>query len=500
MILRPRLEDFKIIGFYLGKIILGLAFTMAIPIAAGLCFGELNPTLDFLIGIEISALLGLLLLKICYTDKDLNWMQGMIVVSLSWVVAMLLGAIPLYLSGHWRSYLDANFDAMSGFATTGLSLVQDLDHLSRTHNLWRHLIMFLGGQGIVVIALSFFVRGFSGAFKMYVGEARDEKILPNVIHTSRFIWLVSIVYLILGTLALGITGIFDGMKPVNSFFHGACVFMAAFDTGGFAPQSQNILYYHSSVYEAITVIIMLLGALNFKLHYHLWTGNRKEIFRNIETVTLFITIIATFSIVAAGLAQIGSYPQSGILFRKGFYQLISGHTGTGFQTVYPQQFITDWSHLALAGVVGAMALGGAICSTTGAVKMLRIGIICKAFKEDLKRIIMPERAIIIEKFHHIREVFLEDKMVRSALMITLAYIILYGIGALIGMFYGYPFLNALFESTSAAANVGLSCGITNIAMPNALKITYIVQMWAGRLEFMSVFTIIGFFVASLKGK
>jgi len=501
MILKPRLEDLKIIGFYLGKIILGLAFTMAVPILAGLCFKELNPALDFLISIEISVFLGLLLLKICHTEKDLNWMQGMIVVSLSWIVAMFLGAIPLYLSGHWKTFLDACFDAMSGFATTGLVLVQDLDHMSYTHNLWRHLIMFLGGQGIVVIALSFFVRGFSsGAFKMYVGEARDERILPNVVHTSRFIWLVSFVYLVLGTIALGITGIFNGIKPLNSFFHGVCIFMAAFDTGGFSPQSQSILYYHSLVYEIITVIIMVLGAFNFKLHYHLWMGNRKEIFRNIETSTLFITIIITFSIVAVGLVQMGSYPSAVTLFRKGFYQLISGHTGTGFQTIYPQQFLADWNNLALVGVTLAMALGGAVCSTTGAIKMLRIGVIFKAFKEDLKRIIMPERALVIEKFHHIKEVFLEDKLVRSAFIITLAYIILYGLGALVGMFYGHPFLNALFESTSAAANVGLSCGITNIAMPAALKVTYIIQMWTGRLEFMSVFTILGFLIAALKGK
>jgi len=500
MILKPQLKDLKTIGFYLGKIILGLAFTMAIPILVGLCFGEVNPVLDFVIGIEISVLLGLFLMKICYTDEDLNWMQGMIVVSLSWVAAMILGAIPLYLSGHWKSFLDACFDSMSGFATTGLVLVQNLDHISYTHNLWRHLIMFLGGQGIVVIALSFFVRGFSGAFKMYVGEARDERIMPNVINTSRFIWLVSIVYLILGTLALGITGIFNGMKPINSFFHGACVFMAAFDTGGFAPQSQNILYYHSLIYEIITIVIMVLGALNFKLHYHLWSGNRKEIFKNIEVVTLFITIITTFFIVAVGLAQIGSYPSALILFRKGFYQLISGHTGTGFQTIYPQQFLDNWNPLALAGVIIAMALGGAVCSTTGAIKMLRVGIIFKAIKEDLKRIIMPEKAIIIERFHHIKEIFLEDRLVRSALTITLAYIILYGLGTLVGMFYGYPFLNSLFESTSAAANVGLSCGITNTTMPAGLKITYIIQMWAGRLEFMSVFAILGFLYATIKGK
>jgi trk system potassium uptake protein len=500
MILKPRLEDFKIIGFYLGKIILGLAFTMAVPVLIALCFKEVNPALDFLISIETSVLLGFLLIKICHTDKDLNWMQGMIVVSLSWVVAMILGALPLYLSGHWGSFLDACFDAMSGFATTGLTLVQDLDHLSYAHNFWRHLTMFLGGQGIVVIALSFFVRGFSGAFKMYVGEGRDEKIMPNVINTSRFIWLVSIVYLVLGTIALGLTGILNGMRPFNAFFHGVCIFMAAFDTGGFSPQSQNVLYYHSFAYEAITIIVMVLGAINFKLHYHLWMGNRKELVKDIETRTLFATIIVTFAVVAVGLAQTGIYPAAATLFRKGFYQLISGHTGTGFQTVYAPQLITDWNSLALVGIIIAMALGGAVCSTTGAIKMLRIGIIFKAFKEDLKRIIMPEKAIVVEKFHHIREVFLGDKLVRGALMITLVYIILYGFGALVGMFYGYPLLSALFESTSAAANVGLSCGITNIAMPAALKVTYILQMWAGRLEFMSVFVIFGFLYAMIKGK
>jgi len=360
--------------------------------------------------------------------------------------------------------------------------------------------MFIGGQGIVIVALSFFVKGRSGAFKMYVGEARDERILPNVVNTSRFIWLVSIVYLVLGTLSLGITGLLNGMRPLNAFFHGVCVFMAAFDTGGFAPQSQNILYYHSPVYEVITVVIMILGALNFKLHYHVWMGRPKEILKNIETKAFFITALATFSLVALGLQQALAYPSALTLFRKGFYQLISGHTGTGYQTVYAAQFINEWSNLALVGVICAMALGGAVCSTTGAIKMLRIGIVFKAFVEDVKRIILPERALVVQRFHHIKELFLEDRHVRSALLITIAYLILYGLGALVGMLFGFSFLPALFESTSAAANVGLSCGITTATMPTLLKVTYILQMWAGRLEFMSVFTLIGFLVAVVKGK
>ena len=500
MILKPHIEDIKAIGYYLGKIILGLAFTMLIPIIMGFASGEFNPAFDFIISIELTFIAGLFLIKACFTERDLDWMQGMIVVSLAWLAAMFLGAIPLYLSGHWKSYLDASFDAMSGFATTGLTLVNDLDHLSLTHNLWRHLIMFIGGQGIVIIALSFFVKGLAGAFKMYVGEARDERILPNVINTSRFIWLVSIVYLVLGTVALGITGVLNGMKPFNAFFHGACIFMAAFDTGGFAPQSQNILYYHSLPFEVITIVIMILGAINFKLHYHIWTGNRKEIFKNIETRALFITIMVTFFITAMGLSQSGAYPAALMLLRKGFYQLISGHTGTGYQTIYAQQFINEWSNLAMVGVICAMALGGAVCSTTGAIKMLRVGIIFKALLEDVKRIILPERTIVMQKFHHIKEIFLDDKQARAALLITLSYLGLYGLGAIAGMFFGYPFLNSLFESTSAAANVGLSCGITSVTMPVALKITYIIQMWAGRLEFMSVFALLGFLVAIVRGK
>jgi len=500
MVLKPHLDDLKIIGYYLGKITIGIGLFMLIPIICALGFREVGPTFDFFIGIGVSFLLGFILTKICFTDKDLNWMQGMIVVSLSWLVATIIGAIPLHLSGHFKSYLDACFDAMSGFATTGLSLAQDLDHISYTHNLWRHLIMFIGGQGIVIVALSLFMKGLSGAFKMYVGEARDERVLPNVIHTSRFIWLVSIIFLVLGTLALGITGLLNGMKAHNAFFHGACIFMTAFDTGGFAPQSQSILYYHSMAIEVITIILMVLGAINFKLHYHLWTGNFKELFRNIEMRTFFVTVIIAFIIVAIGLDKIGIYQHALILFRKGFYQLISGHTGTGFQTVYAKQFINDWNQFSLTGVIFAMALGGAVCSTTGAIKMLRIGIIMKAVKEDIRRIMLPEKAIVVQRFHHIKNIFLEDKQVRAALLISLCYLILYAAGALIGMFFGYPFVNSLFESTSAAANVGLSCGITDTAMPALLKVTYIIQMWAGRLEFMSIFTLLGFLIAAIKGK
>jgi len=360
--------------------------------------------------------------------------------------------------------------------------------------------MFIGGQGIVVIALTFLFTGTAGAFRMYAGEARDEKILPNVIETSRFIWLVSIVYLVIGSLALSVSGVLGGLKPMKALFDSVCVFMAAWDTGGFTPQSQNILFYHNFSFEIITVMIMLLGAINFALHYAVWTGNRKELYLNIEMITLFISMIATLSLTALALVWLDVYLGPIPFFRKIFYQLISGHTGTGYSTIYPRQFVNEWGQLGMLGITLAMGIGGSMCSTTGAIKVLRIGVLYKALRQDIKKLLIPETAVLVQKIHHIKDFILDNKHVRLAALIFLSYMGLYLFGTIVGMFYGYDLSQASFESVSAAANVGLSCGITVPSMPAILKIVYIIQMWAGRLEFIAIFALGGMVLASIKGK
>lgn len=500
LLLRPTVEDIKVIGFNIGKLIFGLGFVMIIPAFISVLFGEWDVCLDFFIALLSCLVFGLLLQIICKTDRDLTWMQGLVVASTSWLIAMFLGAIPLYLSGHCASFLDALFDAMSGFATTGLSLIQDKDHLSFGVNMWRHLMMFLGGQGIVVVGLTFLIKGTGGAYRMYVGEAREERILPNVVQTARFIWFISLVYLVVGTVALAIVGIVEGMPVIKSFFHGMWLFMAAFDTGGFTPQSQSILYYHSFPIEFLTMILMIMGTLNFAIHYALWTGNRKEPLRNIEVITLVTSIAILFTITALALKTAGAYPGIISMIRKGFYQVLSAHSGTGYMTVYAQQFVGSWRPLAMLGVAIAMGIGGSACSTAGGIKVLRLGIFFKALIQDIKRILSPGSAIIVERFHHLKDLVLEERFVRSAMLIMLFYILTYLFGTIAGMFYGYPLSQASFESISAAANVGLSCGITNPSMPALLKIVYIIQMWVGRLEFMSVFALIGFIIAGIRGK
>ncbi len=500
MIPRPRLSDFKVVGLYTGKVIIGVGLLMIVPLVTSICFKEWNPAIEFFIGISACLSFGFLMEVFCQTTRDLSWSQGLVVASFSWFVAMVLGAIPHWLSGHFDSFLDACFDLMSGYTTTGLYLIQDLDHISHGLNMWRHLLTYVGGQGIVVVALTFLFKGTSGAYKIYVGEGKDERLMPNVIQTARAIWLVSLVYLAAGTLALWITGIWLGQGPARGLLHALWIFMGAWSTGGFAPQSYNTFYYHSLVYELITVVFFVIGSFNFALHWAVWTGNRREIRRNIEIVSFFITMTVTMLIVTAGLMKLNVYPDIMALFRKMFYNLASGHTTTGFSTIYSRSYVRQWGPLAMLGVILAMAIGASACSTGGGIKGIRMGIIFKSLIQSIRKTLSPESSVVIEKWHHLGSRILEDDTARSVMFIALAYCTTYGIGALVGVYYGYDLVQALYDSVSAGSNTGLSCGVTAPGMPALLKLTYILQMWAGRLEFISLFALLGYGIALVRGR
>ena len=503
MIRKPRVEDYRIIGFYMGSVIIGIGILMTIPLLTALLRAEWDIAVDFVIGEAIAIIVGYGLRLVSWQPglKGMNWIHGLVVAGFSWIVAMVVSAVPYYLSGHYLSFLDACFDVMSGFTTTGIVLIQDLDHASDGINMWRHLITYVGGQGMVVLALTFLFSGMtSGLYKLYVGEGKDERLLPHVVHTARAIWAISLVWLAVGTMVQAIAGLLAGQRPLRAFLHGLWVFMAGWSTGGFAPQSQNVLYYHSSLYEIVTFVIFVIGSFNFALHYAVWTGNRREIYRNIETVSMFVTVTTFTAVGLLGLARLGVYPNLMALLRKGFYLIVSGHTTTGFMTVYGPQFALEWGDLAMLAITLAMLFGGSACSTAGGFKGLRVGIIFKAFLQDVKRLIMPESALVVQKFHHVKDIVLSDTTVRSAMLIVLLYLVTWGVGTLGGVAAGYPLVPAMFESASATGNVGLTAGVTTAAMPSALKVLYIWIMWAGRMEFISVLGIGAFIAAAIRGR
>jgi trk system potassium uptake protein TrkH len=202
----------------------------------------------------------------------------------------------------------------------------------------------------------------------------------------------------------------------------------------------------------------------------------------------------------AGLLELNVYPDVISVFRKMFYQVVSAHTTTGLGTIYSRTFVRQWGTMAMLGIIFAMAIGASACSTGGGFKGIRMGVIFKGLIQDVRRLISPESARVVEKWHHITTCILDDVTVRTAMLIVLSYIGIYALGTVIGVYYGYDLVEAMFDAVSAGSNSGLSCGVVSPTMPTLMKVLYIFEMWAGRLEFMSLFALAGYFVALIRGR
>lgn len=498
MLIKPGREDFQIVGFALGRIFTLVAAASCVPLLWAVLGREWHPFASFLLMIGVFAFLGQIGLRYRPTRDRLDWSHGMVVVALTWVVVPAVGSIPFIFSGHYGGPVDAMFDAMSGLSTTGLALVQDLDHMAPSLNFWRHLLHFIGGQGIIIAALVLFAGG--GGLTLYYGEARDERILPSVRSTARFIWTVALVHLIVGVVVLGVIAHqVLGFEWKRSFFHGLMVFFAGFDTGGFAPQSTSLGYYHSAIFEFATLVIMVAGAMSFGLHYALWRGPRRWLFKNLETRMILASVTAAMVLTMLGLGVGAVFTTVPALTRQGFFQVMSAHSGTGFSTI-PSAELATWGGLAFAGIVVAMALGGMASSTAGGIKALRVGLIVRSVVAQTKQLLLPEGAVVSTQYFQSGRKRLTPGLAQSAMTVALLYVALFLLGAGVALGYGYGFQEAMFESVSAGANVGLSVGVTEATMPMFLKLTYIFQMWAGRLEFVAVFALLGFAFAWVRGK
>lgn len=496
----PRFLDARIILGYIGKVVLGLGALAFVPSFVAMLFSEWEPAFDFLETAGVSLLVGSILAALAPRGEKGGWKHGMVASALSWIVAMALAALPYWRSGHYASFIDCMFDAMSGFTTTGLTLVADLDHVSKGLNAWRHLITFVGGQGIVVLALALVVRDPATGYKLYVGEGKDERLFPSVLHTAKAIWKISLAYLALGTVALWAVGMAEGMPADEALLHGAWMYMSSWSTGGFAPMSQNVLYYHSFAYEMVSLAFFIAGSFNFALHFSVLKGDRREMRRNVESISFAVTLSTLALAACSALAASGVYTDLASLFRKGFYHVVSGHTTTGFMTVYARQLALEWGPGAIMAMTVAMMIGASACSTAGGIKGLRIGILASAVAQDVKRLFKPSSARFPQRVHHIRDRSLDDAQVRAAAIVAALYLVAFTITALAGGIAGYGVAESAFEAASVTGNVGLTIGVSAPGMPNGLKIVYILGMWGGRMEYISLLIVIGYAVSIAKAR
>jgi trk system potassium uptake protein TrkH len=168
-------------------------------------------------------------------------------------------------------------------------------------------------------------------------------------------------------------------------------------------------------------------------------------------------------------------------------------------TIYPQQFVNEWGDIAILAVIIAMMFGGSACSTAGGFKGLRVGILFKALIQDTRRLLGSSKAIVIQKYHYHGDRTLGEQQVRSAALVVLMYMGIFAVGTLAGCMAGYPLLLSAFEAASATGNVGLTIGVSSPSMPAFLKLVYIFNMWAGRLEFMAILASAGFVASLFRG-
>lgn len=489
--------DLRAIGHYLGLLIMWSAGLMAVPLVVGLVFQEWDAVSRYLFSIGIALVSGSVL-RFCRTQPGrLSRQQAFAVVGLAWLVLGVFCSIPLYLSGHYTTFLDALFDAVSGITTTGASLILDLDHLSYADNMFRFMMHLLGGLGLIVVALSLGMFGKTACSQLYSSEARSEHVLPNVMQTTRFIAKVTAVVILVATVFLFALFVFRGLEPARAFLHSLWVSISAFVTGGFTPMQQSILYYHSFALEIVTMILMVLGAISFSIFYEIWKGNTEFYFKDIETHTTVVWVVLMLIVMVASLSASTLFADMPALIRRGVYMVVSAFTTTGFSVITQNQLATVFTSGAFLTLAIIMGIGGSAGSTAGGIKMYRIGVISKSILQTIKQAVSPDSARVVESYNHIGRRILTPTIVKEAMTIFILYVVTYVIGALVGIAHGCEATQAIFESIAMTSNGGLLTGIAAPGMPPTLEAFYIFQMWVGRLEFITLLALVAQVIASV---
>ena len=487
--------DVRVVAHYLGVLTTFFSLVLVVPLLTALVFQEWEPATRYALTIGISLIVGTGLRLARVEPGKLNYHQALAVVGFAWLFLALIAAIPLALSGHFGSYLDALFDGVSGLTTTGATIVTDLEHLSNADNMWRFSMHAIGGLGLIVIALSLGLFGASTS-GLYSAEGRFEHVLPNIVSTVRLIAGIAVIFIGISTILFTVMCLFSGMDPVRAFLHSLWIAISGFMTAGFTPTSQSLAYYHSYPMELGCIVLMVLGAINFGLFVEVWRGNTKAFFKDLEIRTGLIWVLVAGCVFMFSLSANGMFSDLPALLRRGVFMLFAASTTTGFQVVTGNQLTTVLSSGAFLTLALLMAVGGSANSTSGGMKFERLGMVAKSVVSTVRETLAPDSAKISVTYEHIKRRVLRTDVVRAAMTVATLYVFTYIAGALAGIANGYDAVQAIFESVAVASNGGLSAGIISQDMPVGLEMVYILEMWAGRLEFITLLSLVVKIVAS----
>ena len=467
---------------YIGVILIYFSFLFLIPLIIDyLYLRELIHLKAFLIPAMISLILGVVLKGGNPLDK-IDHKQGMMIAALSWIIVSLIGSLP-YLLGLHASFIDSFFETVSGFTTTGITLISGLDSKIRSILFYRALTQWVGGLGILSFALLIIYEG-GIAPQLFAGEShkiRTKRISPGLFNTIRILWIIYVSLTLILIFLLKIEGlnIFDAVT--HSF--------TTLSSGGFSTHDLSIGYYSAMNYsmaniiEWTIIIFMLFAGMNFLFHYRVFQGDFKALWDSFEIKLFWLFICSSSGII---IFKQFTYDKvfSPDLVRTSIFQVVAIMTTTGYAT-------RDIASPIYGGVakqifIFLMIIGGCVGSTSGGLKILRIGILFKLIKFKILSIVYP--------LHTVRFIMVDGSKVnfdevRRVTSLFAAWMFLLAVGGFITAFFSnHGALESFSAMASALGNVG-PCYISVSEMMKLspiIKFTFIIGMLAGRLEILPI--------------
>ncbi len=468
------MSNYKTVFFTLGILQIILGIFMLIPVIAQFLYNEIDSS--FFGASIVTIIFGtLFFLSNLDHDKKLNLQQAFLLTALSWLSVAIFGSLPFIFSSIEFSFTNAFFESMSGITTTGSTIISNLENIPRGILLWRAVLQWLGGIGIIVMAITLMPIMNVGGMQLFKISNNDssEKILPK----SKEIAL-RLIYIYTGLTGLcAISYKVLGMSIFDSLTHS----MTTIATGGFSNYNESIGFFNSISIEISAMIFIILGSLPFIAYIKFLSGNKKIFFSDIQIKTFFKVIIISIIILLIYFA-IGDSDQ--INLRSIFFNVVSILTGTGYVNA---QF-DSWGGFPIVLFLGLMFIGGCAGSTTCGIKIFRIQILYYFIINQLKKIIYP-RGIFVLKYDQNP---VDNKFISSIISFIYMYLVIFFIITALLSLTGLDFITSISGAATSISNVGPGLGSiigpngNFSSLPDISKWILTLGMILGRLELFAI--------------
>lgn len=473
--------NYRMSAYMLAQIALITAGLMLIPFAMSFAYGESGTPLAFGITIAVLVALGIPFVIKKPLNTEFRARGGFILVAIAWIFLSVFGALPFTISGYVPNYIDALFETVSGFTTTGATVIPDIETLPKSLLFWRAFTHWIGGMGVLVFVVAILPKTNSSTLHLLKAEMTGPqfgKLVSKMRFTARILYAI---YVVLTLIMAGILMI--GKIPVFDAFTLA---FATAGTGGFANYATSIAHYNSLFAEITITVFMMVFSINFNMFYFLFIGHAKDVIKNEELRTMFIIYGASVIAITITLMVGKTYSTVAEALRYSSFQVASIMSTTGFATAD----FTKWPMFAQSILVLLMFIGGSSGSTAGGLKVSRIIIMCKSGVKEIKHAFSPRTVVNVK----LDKKTLDDETVRSVNSYLVLYVILFAISFFLlmldpdlqseeGLVMGFSTIATCINNVGPALdNFGPLANFS--ALTAFSKILLCVDMLIGRLEIM----------------